>query len=115
MTLIVLEFRHCKKLIQSSWMLYKDFATLTRLGDIHNLYARTAGWGLRFEFGYHDIKRKNIGTFDSPTLHSACKTTEESPVGSRFRSCDTIEVGRNKTLINILICNYIFDLAETIS
>ena len=89
-------------------MFYKDFATLTRLGNIHNLYARTAGWGNRFEFGYHDKKREKVGTFDSPTLHSACKTTEESPVGSRFRSCDTIEVGRNKTFITVLICIFCY-------
>ena len=107
MALIVLEFRHCEKLIQSSSVFYKDFITLTRLGDIHNIYARTAGWGRRFEFGYHDKKRENQGTFDSPTLHSACKTTEESPVGSRFRSCDTIEVSVNKMIINILICNFL--------
>ena len=96
-------------------MFYKDFATLTRLGDIHNIYARTAGWGRRFEFGYHDKKRENQGTFDSPTLHSACKTTEESPVGSRFKSCDTIEVSRNETLINILICNFLLILPKKIN
>ena len=82
---------------------------------MHNEYVQTAGWGLRFEFGYHDANSEYKGTYELPTLHSTCKTTEQSPVGSRFRSCDTIEVGRNKTLINILICNYIFDLAETIS
>ena len=87
-------------------MFYNHFATLKRLGDIHNLHPRTAGWGMRFEFGYHDSKRENQGTFDTPTLHSSCKTTEESPVGSRFRSCDTIEVGRNKTLKRFLICNF---------
>ena len=71
-------------------MFYIDFATLKRLGDIHNLHARTAGWGIRFEFGYHDIKRENKGTFDSPTLHSSCKTTEESPVGSRKSCCQRL-------------------------
>ena len=51
-----------------------------------------AGWGRRFDWGYQDKNSEFKGTYDLPTLHSACKTTQESPIGSRFRSCDTIEV-----------------------
>ena len=51
-----------------------------------------AGWGKRFDWGYHDENRKYQGTYAAPTLHSTCKTTQESPIGSRFRSCDTFEV-----------------------
>ena len=51
-----------------------------------------AGWGKRFDWGHHDVNRKSKGTYAVPTLHSTCKTTQESPIGSRFRSCDTIEV-----------------------
>ena len=70
---------------------------------MHNEIVQTAGWGLRFEFGHHNANSEGNyvkGTYDLPTLHSTCKTTEESPVGSRFRSCDTIEVGRNEMLIH---------------
>ena len=51
-----------------------------------------AGWGKRFEFGFHDETMKSEGTYDNPTTYSTCVTTHESPVGSQFQSCDTIEV-----------------------
>ena len=59
---------------------------------MHNKYVHIAGWGRRFDFGYHDVNKEYKGTYLRPTLHSTCKTTEESPIGSRFKSCDTIEV-----------------------
>ena len=51
-----------------------------------------AGWGKRFEFGFHDETMKSEGTYDNPTTYSSCVTTHESPVRSQFQSCDTIEV-----------------------
>ena len=65
---------------------------LIRFKDLHNKYVHIAGWGKRFDFGYHDVNKEHQGTYAWPTLHSTCKTTQESPIGSRFRSCDTIEV-----------------------
>ena len=51
---------------------------------------------MRFEFGHHDEELHDEGTYNNPTLHSSCRTTHESPIGSRYRSCDTVEV--QKTL-----------------
>ena len=51
-----------------------------------------AGWGKRFEFGYHDKAGIMEGTYNDPTTYSSCVTTHESPVRSQFQSCDTIEV-----------------------
>ena len=51
--------------------------------------------------GFHAWPEKNYGMWNHK------KTTEDSPIGSRFRSCDTIEVGRNKRLMKIFICNFL--------
>ena len=62
---------------------------------MHNQKVQIAGCGRRFDFGYHDKEKERKGSYFFPTLHSTCKTTEESPIGSRFKSCDTIEVTKN--------------------
>ena len=71
------------------------YIVVIRLTDLHNQKVHIAGCGDRFDFGYHDKKKEQKGSYLFPTLHSTCKTTEESPIGSRFRSCDTIEVTKS--------------------
>ena len=68
---------------------------------------KVAGWGKRFEFGQKyvvdplllpwEIEEENlfplgIGTYEDPATYSSCMTTQESPIGARFKSCDTKEV-----------------------
>ena len=66
--------------------------TTSRWKKIHSYNVHVAGWGKRFNFGYHDKTRKIEGTYDNPTTYSSCVTTHESPVESQFQSCDTVEV-----------------------
>ena len=73
----------------------KYYVVVISLTDLHNQKVQIAGCGRRFDFGYHDKEKERRGSYFFPTLHSTCKTTEESPIGSRFRSCDTIEVAKN--------------------
>ena len=63
-----------------------------RMKSLHNKNVHVAGWGQRFDFGYHDRGMKQEGTYDHPTKYSSCMTTSESPVASQFQRCDTIEV-----------------------
>ena len=58
------------------------------------MYVHIAGWGRRFDFGYHDDEMEQEGTYDRPTLYSACQTTHESPDESQYRMCNTIEVAK---------------------
>ena len=51
-----------------------------------------AGWGTRFDFGYHDREMTRKGTYDNPTTYSACMTTHESPAPLQYESCNTKEV-----------------------
>ena len=62
----------------------------------HDTYQ--AGFGLRSQFGFHDPKGARIGTFDDPTIHSSCMTALESPPGSRYRYCNTLEVFNQNSL-----------------
>ena len=55
---------------------------------------QVAGWGRRFDFGYHDREMKRKGTYDNPTTYSACMTTHESPAPLQYESCNTKEVIR---------------------
>ena len=57
---------------------------------IGNNELHQAGFGSRSEFGFHDSGE--IGTFNNPTMHSTCMTTVESPPGSRYKYCNTLEV-----------------------
>ena len=68
------------------------YRSVSRFKTLHNIYVRTAGWGRRFSFGYHDREKKVEGTYDNPTKYSACMTTHESPESSQFQMCDTLEV-----------------------
>ncbi len=60
--------------------------------ELDNKEVKTAGWGDRFQFGFHDVEEKKGGTFDNPTTYSSCMTTIESPINSRFQYCDTKDV-----------------------
>ena len=59
---------------------------------IGNNELHQAGFGRRSQFGFHDTKKTQIGTFDNPTMHSSCMTAVESPPGYRYKYCDTLQV-----------------------
>ena len=59
---------------------------------IGNNEVHQAGFGPRSEFGFHDDKKTQIGTFDNPTMHSSCMTAVESPPGYRYKYCNTLQV-----------------------
>ena len=71
---------------------FSSYSHTTRIQDLHDQNVHVAGWGKRFDFGYHDKEMEIEGTYDSPTRYSSCMTTSESPVASQFQRCDTIEV-----------------------
>ena len=59
---------------------------------IGNNELHQAGFGRRSQFGFHDTKKTQIGTFDNPTMHSSCMTAVESPPGYRYKYCNTLQV-----------------------
>ena len=59
---------------------------------IGNNELHQAGFGRRSQFGFHDTKKTQIGTFDNPTMHSSCMTDVESPPGYRYKYCNTLQV-----------------------
>ena len=78
-----------------------DIGTILLPTDSHlqNLDGKViyvAGWGVQFRFGYKKVRHKfAIGTFENPTVYSTCITNAYSPLGSRFRYCDTKKVIKN--------------------
>ena len=86
---------------------------------IGNNELHQAGFGPRSEFGFHDDKKTQIGTFDNPTMHSSCMTAVESPPGYRYKCCNTLQVFyqnslykhdtnitdlKNSDIMNIALC-----------
>ena len=51
-----------------------------------------AGYGRRFDWGFHDEENNNKGSYNDPTLYSSCMTTVESRPGHRHKYCDTKQV-----------------------
>ena len=51
-----------------------------------------AGYGKRFDFGFHDKQNENEGTYPDPTTYSSCMTTIESRPNYRYKYCDTKQV-----------------------
>ena len=51
----------------------------------------TGGYGRRFQWGnYLDTSNAMVqGSFFQPTKYSTCMTTEEGPVDTRFKYCDS--------------------------
>ena len=74
-----------------SWNTLSNLTTF-RWKNVHSYTVHVAGWGDRFDFGFHDKTRKRKGTYNNPTTYSSCVTTHESPFKSQFQSCDTKEV-----------------------
>ena len=74
-------------------MLYSEPDVKIGNNELHQ-----AGFGPRSEFGFHDDKKTQIGTFDNPTMHSSCMTAVESPPGYRYKYCNTQEVSHQNSL-----------------
>ena len=68
------------------------YSNTFRVKNLHDVPVQIAGWGRRFDFGYHDFERTRKGTYDDPTMYSACMTTHEGPEPLQYESCNTKEV-----------------------